>query len=322
MVYEVVSVARKEIPDLEEVRRSIESYVKRAANLRDERGKGVEILKLRDAIEDWLSFYESRGASVEPERTRLQNFDALLEKNAALLLKMVGKKALEKERASVAPPRERFWWWFDEKVHRERKRRLKRTMATLGVVLGVLVILYFLVFRLPPQEEQYLNALTAAERFLEERKWEEVINQCLKAMEIFPNRPTPYVVAALAAEELGRKEEASRFLEKVRPLYQSETDLLLEEANWYFRAGALEKTKTLIARVLQDDSENLTALNLLGAVYEAENNVIEALKVYQLVLDIAEKKNEVTLIPVAKMKIGMLQLRLPLSLPEVPKGGE
>ena len=322
MVHEVVSVARKEIPELDEVRRSIESYVKRVANLRDEKGKGVEILKLRDAIEDWLSFYESQGASVEPERTRLQNFDALLEKNAALFLKIAGKEALERERASIAPLQGRFWWWLDEKVHRERKKRLKRAMTAFGVVLGVLLMLYLFVFRLPPQEEQYLNALTAAERFLEEENWGEVINQCLKAMEIFPDRPTPYVIAALAAEKLGRKEENSHFLEKARSLYQSETDLLLEEANWYFRVGDLEKTKILVAQVLQNDSENLTALNLLGAVYEAENNVIEALKVYQLVLDVAEKKNEVALIPMAKMKIGMLQLRLPLSLPEVPKDGE
>ncbi|MGQ9623656.1 MAG: tetratricopeptide repeat protein [Candidatus Caldatribacteriaceae bacterium] len=312
-------MARKEIPELDEVRRSIESYVKRVANLQDEKGKGVEILKLRDAIEDWLSFYESRGASVEPERTRLQNFDALLEKNAVLFLRIAGKEALERERTSIAPSQERFWWWLDEKVHRERKKRLRRTVATLGVVLGVLLMLYLFVFRLPPQEERYLNALTTAERFLEEENWEEVINQCLKALETFPDRPTPYVIAALAAEKLGREEEASRFLEKARPLYQSETDLLLEEANWYFRVGDLEKTKIFIARILQSDPENLTALNLLGAVYEAENNVVEALKVYQLVLDVAERKNEVTLIPMTKMKIGMLQLRLPLSLPEVPK---
>lgn len=313
---------RKAIPELDEVRQKIENYVKRVANLRDERGRGVDLLRLRDAIEEWLKFYESQGASVEPEWIRVRNFDALLERNAALFLNIVGKKTLKAERERIAPSEERFWWWLDRKVAEERKKRLKRTGVILGVVTSVLVMLYFLVFRLPPHEEQYLTALTTAEEALQNRDWKRVFAAAKSAIDLFPERPTPYTIAAIAAENLGMEEEAQRLRERARALHGKEEDFLLEEAGWYFRGGAFDQAKARIAQVLAKDPENLTALNLLGSIYEAEDNVIEALKVYQLVLAIAEKRNEITLIPVAKMKIGMLQLRLPLSIPLPSPGGE
>lgn len=313
---------QKRIPELDEVRQWIESYVKRVANIRDEKGKGVDLLKLRDDIEEWLRFYESQGASVEPEWIRVRNFDALLEKNAALFLKIVGKKTLKEEREKVAPSEDRFFWWLDKKVEEERKKRLRRVATTLGIVVLVLVVLYLFVFRLPPAEEHYLSALTAAEQALQEGNWEKVLASSEEAIAVFPERPTPYVIAAIAAERLGKGEEAKHFHERARTLYGKNEDFLLEEAGWYFRGGIFDQAKTRIAQILAQDPENLTALNLLGSIYEAEDNVIEALKVYQLVLEIAEKKNEITLIPVAKMKIGMLQLRLPLSLPLPSPGGE
>jgi len=42
---------------------------------------------------------------------------------------------------------------------------------------------------------------------------------------------------------------------------------------------------------------------------------VEALKAYSRVLELAENQNQITMIPVTKMKIAMLQLRLPMSLP-------
>lgn len=312
----------RRVPELDEVRQWIESYVKRVANLRDEKGKGTDLLKLRDTIEEWLRFYESQGASVEPEWIRVRNFDALLEKNAALFLKIVGKKNLQEEREKVAPPEDRFFWWLDRKVTEERKKRLKRLGITLGIIASALVMLYFFVFRLPPDEEQYLTALTTAEQALQNKDWEKALTFSEKAIDLFPERPTPYVIATIAAKNLGREEQAKHFRERAQTLHKKEEDFLLEEAGWYFRSGDFDQAKTRIAQVLTKDPENLTALNLLGSIYEVEDNVIEAIKVYQLVLEIAERKNEITLIPVAKMKIGMLQLRLPLSIPLPSPSGE
>ncbi|MCX7667755.1 MAG: hypothetical protein N2Z84_02355 [Atribacterota bacterium] len=305
----------KSIPELDEVRTWIEEYVKKVANLKDQKGKEIELLHLRDKIEEWLSFYRSQGAFVDPEETRIGNFDALLEKQCSLFVRMVGKKALEGERKKLNPSRERWWWWIDETVKQRRKAKIRKRLILSAIAAVTLLSLYFLVFRLPPAEQSYLNAMTRAEQLIDAEKWEEAIQACKEAVVLFPERPTPYVVMGCIHEKLGEEEKAQEAFVQAEPLYSRKSDFLLEKATWYFRLALLDKSQTTVAEILQEEPENLSALNLLGSLYEAENRVVEAIKVYEKLLELAEKKEELTLIPVVKMKIGMLQLRLPLTIP-------
>ena len=303
------------IPNLDTIRKWIDEYAKRVANLRDEKEKGVELLFLRDAIHDGLSYYRSRGASLDPEETRLSSFDALLDKNAALFIKKVGIKTLKKEREKASPPPERWWWWLDEKARERRSRKIKKTITTVGIVAAVIVVLYFFVFRLPPAEQSYLDALTQAERLIYEDKIEEALESLQKAINIFPDRPTPYVMVGCLKEMIKESEEAQKFFAQAQNLYPSEVDFLIEKSNWYFKLNLLEQAYSSVMEALQKDPENLAALNLLGSIYEAENKIPEALETYTRVLELAEKQGIETMIPIARVKIGLLQLRLPLSTP-------
>lgn len=305
----------RETPELDEVRAWIEEYVKKVANLKDQKGHELDLLSLRDQIEEWLSFYRRKGAFVDPEETRVGNFDALLEKQKLLLWKMIDKKTLQETRERLQPSRERWWWWLDERVKQEKKEKLRRQLIFSGLAAAILSALYFFVFRLPPAEQNYLNALTRAERLIEAQNWEEAIKACEEAITIFPERPTPYVVMGCIQEKLAQEEQAQETFSRAELLYQSKTDFLLEKAMWYFRLGLLDRALTTLSAILKEDPENLSALNLLGSIYEVENRVVEAIKVYERLLELAEQKGELNLIPVAKMKIGMLQLRLPLTLP-------
>ncbi len=305
----------KRIPELDEVRQWIEDYVKKVANLKDQRGKLVELLFLRDAIQEWLHFYRERGAFLDPEETRVGNFDALLEKNAPLFVRLVEKDLLRRERERVNPPREHFWWWLDEKVKREKSSRMKRSLTLLSIVGVLLVSLYFFVFRLPPNEQKYLNALGRVEQLIGEEKWEEALASCKEAILLFPERPTPYVISACIEDKRGHEEEAQNLFAQAEKLYAKRVDFLLDKAMWYFRINFFERSYVALSGIFQEDPENLSALNLLGTLYETEGKVVEAIKVYERLLELAEAKEELSLIPMVKMKIGMLQLRLPLSLP-------
>jgi len=310
------------VPDLDTIRKWIDEYAKRVANLRDERGKGVELLTLRDAIDEGLSFYRSRGASLGPEETKLNSFDALLDKNAASFLQIVGRKTLKEERNKISPPRERWWWWLDERAKERKSHRIRKIITTVGIVAAILLVLYFTIFRLPPAEQNYLDALTQAEKLIGENNIEEALENLEKAMNIFPERPVPYVIAGCVKEMVGENEEAQKFFTQARSLYSHEVDFLVEKGNWYLRLNLLDKAYSSVMEALQKESENLAALNLLGSIYEAENKIPEALEVYNKVLELAEKQGVETMIPITRMKIGLLQLRLPLSTLSSPPEGE
>ncbi len=310
------------VPDLDTIRKWIDEYAKRVANLRDERGKGVELLTLRDAIDEGLSFYRSRGASLGPEETKLNSFDALLDKNAASFLQIVGRKTLKEERNKISPPRERWWWWLDERAKERKSHRIRKIITTVGIVAAILLVLYFTIFRLPPAEQNYLDALTQAEKLIGENNIEEALENLEKAMNIFPERPVPYVIAGCVKEMVGENEEAQKFFTQARSLYSHEVDFLVEKGNWYLRLNLLDKAYSSVMEALQKESENLAALNLLGSIYEAANKIPEALEVYNKVLELAEKQGVETMIPITRMKIGLLQLRLPLSTLSSPPEGE
>lgn len=310
-----MSMNASTIPDLDTIRKWIDDYAKRVANLQDEEGKGVELLFLRDAIHDGLLYYRSRGAFIDPEETKLSNFDALLDKNAALFLKIAGKKTLKTERDKISPSPEKWWWWLDEKVRERKSRKIKKTITTAGIVVAVLLVLYFTFFRLPPAEQSYLDALTQAERLIYEGEVDEALENIQKAINIFPDRPTPYIMAGCLKEMIGENEEAQKFFTQAQGLYPNEVNFLIEKSNWYFRLNLLERAYSSIIEALQKEPENLAALNLLGSIYEAENKIPEALKVYTKVLELAEEQGAETMIPIARIKIGMLQFRLPLDIP-------
>ncbi len=284
-------------------------------NLKAQKGKEMEIIELRDRIEEALSFYRERGAFIAPEETRLGNLDAEFRKVAPLFVKMVGAKALEQERAKHSPPRDRFYWWIDQIVREEKRKRVKKALSSAAIALAVLLTLYFLLFRLPPTEKKYLDALYEAEQLIHSGNFQEALTKCEEAFSIFPDRPTPYIIAGCISEKLGKLEEAKPYFEQAQKLYDEEAEFKLEKATWYFRIGMQEASKKTLGEILKEDPENVYALNLLGAIYEEENKIVEALKAYQKVLELAEKKGLDTLIPVTKTKIAMLQLKLPLSVP-------
>jgi tetratricopeptide (TPR) repeat protein len=223
----------------------------------------------------------------------------------------VGRKTLKTERDKIFPAQGRWWWWLDKKVEERRRQRVKKTITTAGIVAMVLIVLYFTIFRLPPTEQSYLDALTQAERLVGENNIEEALENLQRAMDIFPDRPTPYIMAGCIKEMVGETEEAQRFFTQAKTLYSKEVDFLVERGNWYFRLNLLEKAHSSIMEALQKDPENLAALNLLGSIYEVENKIPEALEVYNRVLELAEKQGVETMIPIIRLKIGMLQLRLP-----------
>jgi len=115
---------KKPAQSLDDIRNAIETYAKKVANLKDQKGKGLDILRLRSNIEEGLSFYRAKGAHLDPEETRLGNFDSLLERQSGLLVKIIGKRDFVREREGTNPPHDHWWWWLDIQFDKKRKKFL------------------------------------------------------------------------------------------------------------------------------------------------------------------------------------------------------
>jgi tetratricopeptide (TPR) repeat protein len=311
---------------LDDIRNLIEIYAKKVANLKDQKGNGIEILRIRTDIERGLNSFRSKNASLDPEETRLGNFDSLLKKQSRLLVKITGKKSFIDQRAALNPPADHWWWWLDTVYEKNRKKVIKKNLLQFGIFFVILFLVYFTLLRLPPQERRYLDLNSSIEKKIDQSLIEtdqdiiiniyyDIIQECEEALTLFPERPVPLLIKGAIAEKLNNSSEAQASFNQALSLYPSQEDFLLDRATWYFRLGMKNQAKDSLSTVLKENPDSLGALNLLGTIYEDENNFVEALKAYARVLELAENQNQTTMIPVTKMKIAMLQLRLPMSLP-------
>ena len=311
---------------LDEIRNLIDTYAKKVANLKDQKGKAIEILLIRTNIEQGLAYFRSKEAYLDPEETRLSNYDSLLKKQSHLLVKLIGKKAFVDQRAALNPSPEQWWWWLDIQYEKNRKKIIKKNILNFSIFFVILLVVYFLFLRLPPQERMYLDLNSSIEKKIDQLLTEtdvdgitnlhnDILQECERAITLFPERPVPYLIKGAVLEKLNNLTEAQSSFEQARPLYSSQEDFLLDQAMWYFRLGMKSQAKRSLAAILKENPDSIGAINLLGTIYEEENNYVEALKAYNRVLELAEKQNQTTMIPVTKMKIAMLQLRLPMSLP-------
>ncbi|NLJ48132.1 MAG: hypothetical protein GX428_00885 [Candidatus Atribacteria bacterium] len=319
-------MAENKNPSLDDIRNLIELYAKKVANLKDQKGKGIEILHIRTNIEQGLAYFRSKNAYLEPEETRLGNFDSLLKKQSRFLVKGIGKKAFIDQRAILNPSTDQWWWWLDIEYKKNQKKVIQRKLLNIGIFFVIIVLVYFIFLRLPPQERRYLDLNSSIEKKIDQslietdqelvkKIYNDIIQECEQALVLFPERPVPLLIKGAILEKLNNLSESQASFNQALALYPSQEDFLLDQATWFFRLGMKDQAKKSLAAILKENSDSIGAINLLGTIYEEENNYVEALKAYSRVLELAEDQNQTTMIPVTKMKIAMLQLRLPMSLP-------
>ncbi len=310
------------ILSLDEIRTLIDEYGKRAANLRDQKGKEIALLELRDTIHNSLMYYRERGAYLDSEDTRLGNHDMVLKGKAHSLVRMGGATEFARARSRLSPETGQWWWWLDKKVAEKNRQNRKKNFLTLSTVVGILLVLYFGIFRLPPDEREYYDTMNAIETISEEftvsasrteqlALLEEAYALTKKMQELFPERYPSYLIAGVVLEKKEDTEKAHDYYHQARALIGSEPDFLVEQAYWYLHLDSGENALLVLNEVVDTYPDHLAAWNLLGTIHEVEQRIPQAMQAYERVLELAEEQNAVSLIPITRMKIAMLQMQLP-----------
>ncbi len=307
---------------LDEIRKRIDEYGKKVANLRDQKGKEIALLELRQSIYHGLMYYRERGAYLDPEDTRLGNHDMVLKGKAHIFVRMAGMAECTRARSHISPTPEQWWWWLDKKVAEKNTQRRKKNLITVGTVVGVLLVFYFGIFRLPPDERTYYDSMSAIESISQEvithpstterlALLQEAYSLSTNMQELFPERHPSYIIAGVVVEKMENPDKAREYYDRARALMASEADFQVELAYWFLHFDVSGKALMVLNEVVDTDPDHLRAWNLLGTIHEVEQRIPQAMQAYERVLELAEEQDVVSLIPITRMKIAMLQMQLP-----------
>lgn len=239
----------------------------------------------------WPGIQQS-GVDVRGEWTRWETLQAQLrQRGAKVLAAWGGAQALVAARAVAAPDPSHWWWWLDERVANRRRRRVIRAASLVAAVLVIAVVGVLLFERLFPVDENLRQAYrlrTDGETALMEGDYQTALSSIKQAASIMPDDPALQVLAGVLSEQAGDSAGADESWQTARGLLQGEEDeFLVLRAMAYGQVNQFDKSEqdALAASALNPNSAR--AYLYLGAAYEGQGRIPEAMDAYTKASDLA-----------------------------------
>ena len=296
----------------DDVRKILDEAEVMLASLRSAGSDTIEILRMLDSASDALEELETLGVDVRPERGRFEAVQRRLSREKRRFVRQVGG-ALEKERASTQPDRERQWWYLDEALVEERRRRLRRLLTWGAVALVLLVVVgvvYYAFLAPPPQVRLSYRRRLAGENLAIEGDLEEALDEFEAAAALVPDDPEVLLWVGVLRSELDKPGAESAF-EDARRIYETPAGFLLERARVYRVIGNLEAALADVEEAIVKDPGLGWNYFERAAIYQGMGNRDAAIDDLETADALAEEAGDHELRAVARYQLGLILMAPP-----------
>lgn len=270
---------------------------------------GADYLERLDRVQALFDQVDGDEVDLRTEWTRWSDLQAQIERRAGALVRAAGGtgayQALRARHAPAAGP----WWHLDELLATQRRRRLRRTLITVGVIAAVLAVAVF-VYRtwLAPSPEVILqvSAVHDIESAAMAEDWQSAFSVAQSTLEKLPDNPELLLWAGVLAERLGDANQAADYLTHAKAALSADPlDYQLSLAQTRFRANDLDGARAALqdAELLAPDDPRVVFL--FGNIAEAQGQYREAILYFERVAALAENSDP-QLAVMSKMRMATL----------------
>jgi tetratricopeptide (TPR) repeat protein len=265
---------------------------------------GIALLQLFDRIADRMDLLEQKGADLRAERGRFESLQKQFRRRGAALVARIGD-ALVRERPSEA----RWWWYIQEQINADRKRRLLRMakFALAGLVLlAVLYLLYDRFLAPPPRVRQANAAFYEGERAVNAGEFPEAIEQFETAVGLDPESVDAHLWLGILYQSTGQQDKATLAFERARSFFDTDYQFLLERGLGYLELADFDAAQAGAEAIIQLEPERPEGYFLLGSTAERMGDLEVALEAFQRASDLADASNQPALQVTARMHIAAI----------------
>lgn len=279
----------------------------------------AELYSGMDRLAELWPAIKEIGVDVRGEWTRWESLQAQLKmRGTKVLSAWGGSQALATARAAATPDTSHWWWWLDEWVAQERRRRLLKTAGILATVIAVAAIGLFLFNRLFPVDERLRETYTLrtnAETAIITGDYELALTSMKQAVSIMPEDPSLQIMYGVLADLKGDSITATQAWDAARALLQGDdSEFLIQRGMAYGQTNQFEKSVEDELAAIARDPNSARAYLYLGAAYEGQNKITEALDAFTKASDLsAETDPELTVM--ARTRMASLLQKAPFALP-------
>ena len=296
--------------DLREVLANCENAL---GKVRGSEDAALTILRGLDRVADLLPALEAAGANTLAERTRLATLESQLRSKAAVVERSVRSRGgLAGMRQTIGPDRGGWWWYLDQHLRDERRRRVRSfSLGLLGAVamvaLGVLLYQRFLAP--DPTTLRVADLQFSAERLALEGEYESALTKLEEAQLLSPGDGELMLWRGVLLELTGQPTSAEELLTEGRVLFSNDMDFHLSLGEIYLRIALPVRAAAEANEALDEDSSSPRGLLLLGTVLESQGEVAAAAAAYEGASLAAEERGELELTAIARVRLAYLMQR-------------
>lgn len=278
------------------------------------RGRGAEAKELLESMDRIAVLWpqlEAAGVDLRPEAGRWDTLQANLRTNGWVLLRELGAAGglAEVRRQEYGDQRAPDWWYLDEELNAQRSKKIRRTVLTVGGVLGAVFLAYFVFTRLFPADPNVqgsVSAIIGGQQKLQQADWEGALADFQRATEFTPNDPEAWASVAAIQMKLGRTEEAAASDAILRRLLTDDLVYHNQRAQVFASMGMNEEAVTEAEAALAIDPESPEAHFSMAGAYENMGDLQNAVKHMEFTSQYAEARGKNELTVIARYRLAML----------------
>lgn len=273
------------------------------------RGSGsqaLELLRLIDQVRGELQEMAAAGVDVRAERARLETALSTLRRSRRRFLAEIGSEELRRERETVQPDEDEWWWYLDRLVSEDQSRLLRQVLVGALILGAILAAAWFVYdrFLAPPREvrQAYRHELEGAS-LAEEGDLEAALAQFEAASALMPDDPDLWLWQGVIHDELDEPDEAEGDFETARSLSDTAFEFFLGRGAIYLRVGDLEAAEEDADRAISAQPDAGWAYFLRGNVALEQEDYAAAVADYQMAEALAKEAGDLELEAYARAQL-------------------
>jgi tetratricopeptide (TPR) repeat protein len=300
---------QKKLNPADELREILASLEERQPRLKSfNAGQARTFLLDLDRLDALFRELELTGLDLVPERGRFQSLQSRLQKEAALLLRLLGgPAAFNALRPTPAPPPEKWWWYLDQLAAAQRQRLLRQIVLIAGVIallIGGLVLLFWTVLAPSPEVLARLEAQNKAYEAVDNGQYQAALASVEQGLAQAPSDPELLLLRGVLQEILGQ--DAAATFDRARARLNALLDFYLARSQLQLRVGQSAKAEADARAALELDQNSAKAWFLLGQALEAQNKLAEAVAAYQKASELAVDSGDGEIVVMARLALGRI----------------
>jgi Tfp pilus assembly protein PilF len=283
-------------------------------NLKGKHEKILDILKLRDEIQEELQRLLDQNLNLKSEQTRIETCDLIMERQVQLVeaeLKNTGGLAAARKQRN--PPEELKYWYIDIAYYQAKAKRLKNTLIAVPIIVVVVVVLAWgSIYLFGPNNvnARSRTAFVNGQKWLERGDLTNAAKEFESAIRIQSKNAEAVTYLGVVYEKQGKTDESKNQFTIAQNIFNNRRTYLLTLGQAYQTAGDTTQAEATYTLLIKTSPNYEDAYYARGQIYEAESKAQEAFADYEKASTLAEKSGNKNIYDNALLRMNIVKKTL------------